>query len=80
MSEDYIQESVLSICNQTYDNIEIVIINDGSTDKTEKILDTLEKKDNRIKVFNRVNNGLIETLGFGLDVANGDYIARMDAD
>ncbi|WP_318471302.1 glycosyltransferase family 2 protein [Photobacterium leiognathi] len=78
--EDYIQESVLSICNQTYDNIEIVIINDGSTDKTEKILDTLEKKDNRIKVFNRVNNGLIKTLNFGLDVANGDYIARMDAD
>lgn len=78
--DKYIEEALLSICRQTYDNLEIIVINDGSTDNTLNIVNKLKLKDTRIKIYNRKNHGLIETLNFGLDVANGDYIARMDAD
>jgi glycosyltransferase involved in cell wall biosynthesis len=79
--ENYVIESISSILNQTYINLEIIAINDCSTDKTKERLEVLAAKDNRIKVYNNdVNLKLIDTLNKGIDLCSGKYIARMDAD
>ena len=77
--EKYLREAVDSILNQTYTNFDFLIINDGSTDNTLKILQSYN--DNRIKIIdNKENLGLIQTLNKGLRLASGEFIARMDAD
>lgn len=79
--EKYVVESVSSILNQTYKNLEIITINDCSTDNTGELLQQLADKDNRIKVItNEENLKLISTLNKGIALCNGEYIARMDAD
>ena len=79
--EEYVEESVLSILDQTYSNLEIIAINDCSGDKTGELLQKLANKDSRIKVFtNEENLKLIKTLNKGIGLCNGEYIARMDAD
>lgn len=79
--EKYVVEAVNSILSQTYDNIEIIAINDYSTDKTGLLLDELAKQDPRIRVINNEENlKLIKTLNKGISLCNGEYIARMDAD
>lgn len=79
--ESYVVESVSSIIDQTYTNLEIVIINDCSSDNTSHKLDELSKKDSRIKIYNNETNlKLIKTLNKGVELCNGKYIARMDAD
>lgn len=78
-SEKYIAEAIESILNQTYTDFEFIIINDGSTDKTEEII--LSYTDERIVYLkNEKNSGIVYTLNRGLDVAKGEYIARMDSD
>lgn len=70
-----------SIINQTYTNLEILCINDGSTDKTADILEEFAKKDKRIRVVhNEKNLKLIGTLNKAIALAKGEFIARMDAD
>lgn len=77
--EDYIYESTQSILKQTFEDFELLIINDGSTDKSKQII--LSLNDKRIRYFeNRNNQGLIKTLNKGLHFAKGEFIARMDAD
>jgi len=79
--ENFVVESVSSIINQTYKNLEIILINDCSTDKTQEKLDYLAANDSRIKVYrNEKNLKLIKTLNKGVDICCGKYIARMDAD
>lgn len=79
--EKYVEESVGSIQNQTYTNLEIIAINDCSTDKTGLLLEQLASKDSRIRVVNNEENlKLIKTLNKGIALCNGEYIARMDAD
>lgn len=79
--ELYIEEAVRSMMNQTYSNLEILIIDDFSSDNSNAILTRLAAEDNRIRlVRNEKNLKLIKTLNKGLDLANGIYIARMDAD
>lgn len=78
--EKYIREAVDSILKQTYENFELIIIDDGSTDKTLSILKEYEKKDTRIRLVSRENKGLIATLNEGAELALGEWIARMDAD
>lgn len=79
--EDFVEKSIKSIENQTLNGIEIIAINDGSTDKTGKILSLLAKNNPCIKYINNSTNlGLIKTLNLGIDHAKGKYIARMDAD
>ena len=78
-TEKYISESIQSIINQTFKKFELLIIDDGSTDNSLKIINTF--KDKRIRIIrNEKNLGLIKTLNKGIDLALGKYIARMDAD
>ena len=78
-AEKYIGEAIESILSQTYTDYEFIIINDGSTDKTEKIIRSYD--DSRIVYLeNEKNSGIVVTLNKGLDYATGEYIARMDAD
>jgi len=80
-SEKYISEAIESILNQTFKDFEFIIINDGSTDNTLKIIREYAKRDNRVKLINlRKNVGLIAALNKGLKVCKGIYIARMDSD
>lgn len=77
--EKYLREAIDSILNQTYNNFEFIILNDGSTDKTEEII--LSYDDTRIVyVKNEENLQIVKTLNKGVSLAKGKYIARMDAD
>ncbi|MPR33424.1 glycosyltransferase family 2 protein [Salmonirosea aquatica] len=77
--ELYLREAIESILGQTYTDFEFIIINDGSTDTSGSIIDSY--KDSRIKhIKNERNAGLVSALNVGIDLAQGEYIARMDAD
>lgn len=75
-----IEKCITSIINQTIQNIEIIIINDGSTDNTGAICDQLALKDNRIRVKHQKNLGLLASREQGLMIAKGDYICFVDSD
>ena len=79
-SEKYIEECIKSVINQTYRNIEIICINDGSTDSTKNILENLQKIDNRIKIINKKNTGYGNSLNLGIKNAKGEYIAIIESD
>lgn len=79
-SDQYLKDSIESILNQTYKNFEFIIINDGSTDNSLKIIKEYAQSDNRIKVVSRENKGLVYSLNEGISLAKGEYIARMDSD
>ena len=76
---DYIEDAVRSVLTQTYDNLEAVVINDGSSDETEDVL-SRRFEDGRLRVFNRGRNGRVTSLNHGLDVASGAFVAMLDAD
>ena len=78
--EKYIHECVDSIINQTYKNIEIILVDDGSPDNCGKICDEYAKKDNRIKVIHKPNGGLSDARNHGIDVANGEWLMFIDSD
>lgn len=80
-SEKYIAEAIESILNQTYKNFEFIIVNDGSTDNTLKIIKKYAKKDKRIKVINNKENlKICKSLNRGITSSKGKYIARVDSD
>ncbi|MDO5012825.1 MAG: glycosyltransferase family 2 protein, partial [Pseudomonadota bacterium] len=80
-SEKYVAQAIESILNQTFTDFEFIIINDGSTDDTPKIVREYAARDPRIKfIDNAQNQGLIAVLNQGLDLCTGEYIARMDSD
>lgn len=78
--KDYVSRCVESIMDQTYKNLEIIIVNDGSTDETLKIVDELAKRDNRIKIIDKENGGLSSARNAGISVAKGNYISFVDGD
>lgn len=78
--EPYLKRAVDSIINQTYSNLEIILVDDGSPDGCGKICDGYARKDNRIKVIHKENGGLSDARNAGLDAASGDYIAFVDSD
>ena len=79
-SEKYISEAIESVCNQSYKNWELLIVNDGSTDYTSKIIDDFAKKDSRIKVFHRKNEGVSMARNFALNQICGEYVTFIDSD
>lgn len=78
--EKYLSRCISSIVNQTYKNLEIILIDDGSTDKSLKICKDWEKKDDRIKVISQENRGVSSARNKGLSIAKGDYISFVDGD
>ncbi len=78
--EKYIEKCILSIINQTYTNLEIIIVNDGSLDHSENIIKEYISKDNRIKYIKRENGGLGAARNTGIENATGKYIAFVDSD
>lgn len=78
--DKYISECVDSIINQTYKNIEIILVDDGSTDNSGKTCDNYSQNDKRIKVIHQKNAGAANAKNTGLDNVTGDYIAFIDSD
>lgn len=78
--EKYIRQCVESICAQTLRDIEILLIDDGSSDNSAEILDEFAKKDDRVRVFKRENHGAGTERNFGIEHAKGKYLSLLDSD
>ena len=78
--QDYLETCMNSILGQTYENLEIILVNDGSKDSSPQMCDAFAEKDSRIKVIHKENGGLSSARNAGLDVATGDYIGFVDSD
>ncbi len=78
--EEYLDRCVLSVVNQTYDNLQIILVDDGSPDNCGKICDKWKKKDSRIEVIHKKNGGLSEARNFGLRKSKGEYVLFVDSD
>lgn len=78
--EKYLSQCIESLINQTYANLEILLIDDGSTDKSGKLCDKYAKKDNRITVIHKKNGGSASAKNEGLNCAKGEYLAFVDSD
>lgn len=78
--EKYLDKCIYSIINQTYKNIEIILVDDGSKDNSGIIANEWGKKDKRVKVYHKVNGGLSDARNYGIERANGDYISFIDSD
>ena len=79
-SEKYISESITSILNQSYQNFELIIVDDGSTDKSSLICENYAQQDNRIILIKNPHKGLTPSLNDALKISSGKFIARQDAD
>lgn len=79
-TEEYLDRVISSLINQTYKNIEIILIDDGSTDNSGIMCDKYSEKDGRIKVIHQKNKGVSEARNKGLKVASGTYIGFVDSD
>ena len=78
--EKYLRKCIESILSQTYTNLEIILVDDGSPDKCGEICDEYEKRDSRIKVIHKKNGGLSDARNAGLDIMAGNYVAFVDSD
>ena len=79
-TEKYLDKCIKSIVDQTYRNLEIILVDDGSPDQCGAICDTWAEKDARIKVIHKPNGGLSDARNAGLDIAVGEYVAFVDSD
>ena len=78
--EDFLEECLESIINQTFKDIEVICINDGSTDSSLEILNSYKEKDKRFKIFSQENLGHAVATNKGISIAKGDYLFLMDSD
>lgn len=78
--EKQLPHCIKTICNQTYHNLEIILVDDGSTDSSGTVCDTLAARDERIKVVHKKNGGLSSARNAGLEIASGDYYGFVDSD
>jgi glycosyltransferase involved in cell wall biosynthesis len=79
-AEKYLNQCIDSVLHQTFKDWELLLIDDGSTDKSGQICDDYAAKDSRIKVFHNQNKGVSEARNFGIDHANGKFISFIDSD
>lgn len=78
--EMYLEKCIDSIINQTYKNLEIILVNDGSTDNSGSLCDKIASKDDRIVVYHKENGGLSDARNFGISKSTADYIGFIDSD
>ncbi|HEM3623894.1 TPA: glycosyltransferase family 2 protein, partial [Streptococcus suis] len=78
--EKYLEKCLQSICNQTYYNLEIILVNDGSTDNSANICNNFANIDNRITVINKKNGGLSSARNEGLKIFTGNFVTFIDSD
>ena len=78
--EKYLEKCVASLTAQTLEDIEIILVDDGSSDNSPAMCDELAKTDNRIKVIHKANGGLSDARNFGIDVASAEYVGFVDSD
>ena len=76
----FLKKLIENLTNQTYKNIEIILVNDGSTDNSLTICNELQKHDSRIKVIDKENGGVSSARNKGIEVSNGDYVTFVDSD
>lgn len=79
-TEKYLVECVESLRKQTYSNIEIILVDDGSTDASIEICDEFAEKDSRVRVFHKKNEGVAVARNFGIQQSNGQYVVIVDSD
>ena len=78
--EKYLKRCLDSIVNQTYSNLEIILVNDGSPDNCGMIIDTYEKTDERVKALHKANGGLSDARNYGMQHVTGEYTIFVDSD
>ncbi|MCI5923484.1 MAG: glycosyltransferase family 2 protein [Oscillospiraceae bacterium] len=78
--ESYLEVCIASIVNQTYENLEIILVDDGSPDRCPEICDDWAKRDDRIQVIHKENGGLASARNAGMDICTGEYISFVDSD
>lgn len=78
--EKYLDECLTSIIQQTYRNVEIILVNDGSTDSSREICEKYLAKDTRVHLYSKDNGGLSSARNYGLDKANGQFVIFVDSD
>lgn len=78
--EKYIERCIKSICRQTYSNIEIIVVDDGSTDLTENLMKQMAMSDDRIRIFSKKNGGASSARNYGLNRIRGEYVFFVDSD
>ena len=78
--EKYLEKCLKSVINQTYKNLEIILVDDGSKDNSPQICDEYAVKDKRIVVIHKSNGGLSDARNAGIEIAKGKYIALIDSD
>ena len=78
--EPYLRRCIDSIISQTYHNLEIILVDDGSPDNCGAICDEYAEKDTRVRVIHKSNGGLSDARNAGLDIMTGDYVAFVDSD
>ena len=78
--EDYLRECIDSIINQTYKNLEIILVDDGSPDNCGEICEEYARNDSRITVYHKENGGLSDARNYGIARANGEFMTFVDSD
>ena len=78
--DEYLKQSVDSILSQTYKNLEIILVDDGSTDCSGKICDEYAEKDCRVKVIHKTNGGQGKARNCGIEISSGKYLSFLDSD
>ncbi len=78
--KEYVEDCIKSICDQSYTELEIIIIDDGSTDGSERVCDRLAETDDRIAVYHKSNGGLVSARKYAMERAHGEYLLTVDGD
>ena len=76
--ENYLEKCVNSVLQQTYKNLEIILVDDGSTDRCSQMCDDFAARDNRIRVIHKENGGLSDARNAGLNICKGQYVTFID--